>query len=125
SEIQRGKQLADAGDCTGCHSGPKGLYAGGHPLATPFGTLLGPNLTPDRQSGIGAWTDSEFIDALQKGIGHGGAHLYPGMPYTYYTKMTRADAMAIRAYLNTVPPINNPVHSNQLPFPFNIRTSAA
>lgn len=122
-EIQRGKELTDAGDCIACHSDPQGrLFAGGFRLETPFGTLLGPNLTPDRETGIGTWTDDEFIDALQKGIGHGGAHLYPGMPYVYYTKVSREDALAIRAYLNSLPPVHNQVRSSRLPFPFDIRT---
>ena len=66
--------------------------------------LIAPNITPDPQTGIGAWTDDEFVNALTKGTGRNGKHLYPAMPYTYYTKVTRDDALAIRAYLNTVPP---------------------
>jgi mono/diheme cytochrome c family protein len=90
-------------------------------LQTPFGELLGPNLTPDVATGIGAWTDDEFINALLNGIGRGGEHLYPGMPYTYYTKMSREDALAIRAYLATIAPVHNRVQPNQLPFPFDVR----
>ena len=62
--------------------------------------LLAPNITPDPQTGIGAWTDQEFVNALTKGTGRHGTRLYPAMPYTYYTKLTRDDALAIRAYLN-------------------------
>ena len=121
--IQRGKYLADIGDCVACHSLPGSglMLAGGRPLETPFGTLLGPNITPDRETGIGAWTDDEFINSLTKGTGRNGAHLYPAMPYTYMTKITREDALAIRAYLNTIPPVHNPVQPNQLPFPFDVR----
>lgn len=123
-QISRGRYLAAAGDCTACHTMPGGKpYAGGRPLETPFGTLLAPNLTPDRDTGIGNWTDDEFVNALQIGRGRGGSHLYPAMPYTYYTKVTRDDALAIRAYLATLEPVHNPVRSNQLPFPFNIRLS--
>ena len=75
------------------------------PIETPFGKLAAPNITPDPTTGIGAWTDEEFVDALTKGTGRDGAHLYPAMPYTYYTKLTRDDALAIRAYLNTVPAV--------------------
>ena len=78
---------------------------------------------PDPQTGIGAWTDDEFVNALKNGTGRDGNRLYPAMPYTYYTKLTRDDALAIRAYLNTVAPVYNPVQPNQLPFPFDIRTS--
>jgi mono/diheme cytochrome c family protein len=120
--LQRGRYLADAADCMPCHTIPGGTpWAGGRPIETPFGTLVSANITPDRDTGIGAWTDDEFVDALQKGIGRGGEHLYPAMPYTYYTKMTRADALAIRAYLNTLDPVRNKVLANQLPFPFDVR----
>ena len=95
----------------------------GVPIETPFGDILAPNITPDRQTGIGAWTDDEFVNAMQKGTGRNGTHLYPAMPYTYYTKVTRDDALAIRAYLDTVPAVYNPVNPDQLPFPFNIRAS--
>ena len=124
-QIERGRYLAIVGDCAACHTlpGSDRALAGGRPIETPFGNILAPNITPDRQTGIGAWTDDEFVGALQKGTGRNGAHLYPAMPYTYYTKITRDDALAIRAYLNTVPAAYNPVNPNQLPFPFNIRAS--
>ena len=83
--------------------------------------MVAPNITPDRETGIGAWTDDEFDNARADGIGADGARLYPAMPYPYYTKMTREDVIAIRAYLDTMQPVHNEVQSNQLPFPFNIR----
>jgi mono/diheme cytochrome c family protein len=121
--IEHGRYMATAADCTACHTATGGgkPFAGGGALATPFGVLLAPNITPDVQTGIGGWTDDEFVDAVQNGIGHHGIHLYPAMPYTYYTKMTRADVIAIRAYLDTVQPVHNLVIANQLPFPFNQR----
>jgi len=124
-QIERGHYLTLAGDCAACHTLPgSGLdFAGGRPIETPFGVILAPNITPDRATGIGAWTNDEFVDALTKGVGRNGIHLYPAMPYTYYTKLTRDDALAIRAYLNTVPAVHNPVKANQLPFPFDIRAS--
>jgi mono/diheme cytochrome c family protein len=123
-EIARGRYLAIVGDCAGCHNAPGGaLYAGGLPIETPFGTLVSPNITPDRETGIGAWTDDEFVNAMQDGTRRGGEHLYPAMPYTYYTKATRKDVLAIRAYLETVDPVHNEVKVNQLPFPFNLRAS--
>jgi mono/diheme cytochrome c family protein len=123
--IARGRYLATAGDCISCHTAPGGKpYAGGHELETPFGTLIGPNLTPDRETGIGTWSDDQFVAALQEGTGPHG-HLYPAMPYPYYTRITRDDALAIRAYLATLEPVHNPVVANQLPFPFNIRASMA
>ena len=120
--IEHGRYMAMAADCTACHTAPGGKpFAGGGALETPFGTLLAPNITPDIGTGIGGWTDDQFVEAVRTGIGHGGIHLYPAMPYTYYTKLTREDVIAIRAYLDTVEPVRNLVQANQLPFPFNQR----
>jgi mono/diheme cytochrome c family protein len=122
---ERGRYLAIVGNCTACHTaeGSGKEFAGGRPLDTPFGQLVPTNITPDRETGIGAWTDDEFVNALTKGTGRGGRLLYPAMPYPYFTKMTRDDALAIRAYLNTVPAVRNSVNPNRLMPPFNIRES--
>lgn len=123
--IQRGRYLATVGDCTACHTAPGGkLMAGGRAIETPFGNLVAPNITPDRETGIGAWSDEDFYRSMHDGISQ-GAHLYPAMPYVYYTRARREDVMAIRAWLSTLPPVVNKVHSNELPFPFNIRASMA
>jgi mono/diheme cytochrome c family protein len=120
--IEHGRYMAIAGDCAACHTAKGGEpFAGGGALDTPFGTLLSPNITPELATGIGGWTDDQFVDAVRNGIGHDGIHLYPAMPYTYYTKMFRADVIAIRAFLDTLQPVRNEVHANQLPFPFNQR----
>jgi mono/diheme cytochrome c family protein len=126
-QIERGRYLAIVGDCAACHTLPGSShdYAGGRSIETPFGKLIAPNITPDLQTGIGAWTDDEFVGALKAGVGRGGMHLYPAMPYTYYTRVTREDALAIRAYLNTLPPVHNSVEADQLPFPLNIRLGMA
>jgi mono/diheme cytochrome c family protein len=122
--IERGRYLAVVADCAACHTRPGGQpYAGGVTLQTPFGTLIGPNITPDPKAGIGSWTDDEFIAALRDGRGRGGIHLYPAMPYPAYTKMTREDALAIRAYLQTIDPAPDEIEPDQLPFPFNIRAT--
>lgn len=123
--IERGRYLAIVADCAACHTTPGSgeQYGGGRPIETPFGNILAANITPDRDTGIGAWTDDEFVGALLNGTGQHGKHLYPAMPYTYFTKMSRNDALAIRAYLNTVPPVRHEVVSNQLPFPLDIRAS--
>ncbi len=125
AQRERGRYLAIVGNCTACHTveGSGKEFAGGRPLETPFGQLVPTNITPDPETGIGAWTDDEFVNALTKGTGRGGKLIYPAMPYPYYTKMTRDDALAIRAYLNTVPAVRNPVNANQLMPPFNIRES--
>ena len=122
NEIERGRYLVRLGDCTACHTASGGQpFAGGRPIETPFGAILASNITPDRDAGIGRMSDQQFVDALQKGRGRNGRHLYPAMPYTYLTRVTRDDALAMRAYLATVKPVSAPVHENQLPFPFNVR----
>jgi mono/diheme cytochrome c family protein len=123
SNVERGKYLVAAADCSACHTYP-GVgqrFAGGRPIETPFGTVVAANITPDRETGIGSWTDEEFIAAVKSGTRKGGAHLYPAMPYLYFAKMSDDDVRAMRAYLATVPAVSNRVATNQLPFPFNIR----
>ncbi len=126
-QIERGRYLAIAGDCASCHTAPGSAqpYAGGRPIETPFGVVVGANITPDADTGIGAWSDETFVRALREGKGHDGQLLYPAMPYPYYTKLTESDALAIRAYLNTVKPVRNAVISNKLPFPFDVREGMA
>ena len=120
--IERGRYLAVLGDCAACHTAPGGQpFAGGLALETPFGKIITANITPDRETGIGSWTTEEFLSALHEGRGHNGKRLYPAMPYPAYTKLSDDDVLAIRTYLETVEPVHNPVNSNQLPFPFNIR----
>jgi mono/diheme cytochrome c family protein len=125
AQVEHGRYLAIVGDCAACHTLPGSGrdFAGGRPIETPFGKIIAPNITPDPETGIGAWTDDEFVNALRQGTGRAGVHLYPAMPYTYYTKLSHEDALAIRAYLNTIPAVQNPVIADQLPFPLNIRSS--
>jgi mono/diheme cytochrome c family protein len=126
-KIERGRQLAIAGDCAGCHDGPGGAepFAGGMAIETPFGTVTASNLTPDKDTGIGAWTDDEFVRAVTQGIRRDGAHLYPAMPYPYYTKVSRDDLLAIRAYLSTVPAVQRKAEGDDLPFPLDVRKGMA
>lgn len=123
--IARGRYLADAADCGSCHTmpGSKHPFAGGRPIETPFGVLIAPNITPDRDTGIGAWSDEEFDVAVRQGIRRDGKRLYPAMPYPYFTRMSEQDVKDIRTYLSTVEPVHNPVVANKLPFPLNIRTA--
>ncbi len=125
AQIERGRYLADLGDCFACHTAQGGKpFAGGRPIETPFGTIVSPNITPDMATGIGAWSPEKFHRAMHDGIS-GDEHLYPAMPYPYYTRASRDDVLAIRAWLNTIAPVSNRVHSNQLPFPFDIRGGMA
>jgi mono/diheme cytochrome c family protein len=124
-KIERGRYLAVLGDCAGCHTAPGGApYAGGVSLETPFGALIGPNITPDAATGIGAWSEEDFRRAMQEGIRKGGARLYPAMPYPAYTKVTRDDVSALWAYLRTLEPVRNEIEPNRLRFPFNVRRPA-
>ncbi|MCB8879796.1 c-type cytochrome [Acidisoma cellulosilytica] len=121
-QIKRGHYLALAGDCVACHTAPGGApYAGGLQLNTGFGIVAASNITPDRDTGIGGWTTKQFILAMHRGIGDHGKRLYPAMPYTAYAKVSDADLTDIKAYLDTLPPVNHAVIANQMPFPFNIR----
>ena len=97
--IKRGEYLAHAADCVACHTAQGGqAYAGGFAFNLPgMGTIYSTNITPDKDTGIGNYTDQQFLDALHKGIRADGAMLYPAMSYTSYTYMTDADALAIKA----------------------------
>jgi mono/diheme cytochrome c family protein len=122
-KLEVGRYLVTAGDCAACHTRPDGgaPFAGGRPIETPFGNVVSANITPDKQTGIGAWTDDDFDKAVRQGIRRDGSRLYPAMPYTSYTKMTRDDVNAMHAYLSTIAPVHNEVESDALPFPFSIR----
>lgn len=120
--VKRGEYLIHAADCQACHTAPGGApFAGGFAFNMPFGTIYSTNITPDKQTGIGNYTDAQFLAAVHKGIRADGAKLYPAMPYAPYSLMTDADALAIKAYLFTLAPVNAPPKQNQLSWPFNQR----
>jgi mono/diheme cytochrome c family protein len=127
ARIERGRYLAVVADCGACHDSPGGKtpFGGGRPLETPFGIVAAPNITPDRETGIGAWTDDQFDQAVRAGRLPDGSRMYPAMPYPYYTRMTKEDVLAIRGYLRTINPVRNSVTANQLPYPFRIRSVMA
>jgi mono/diheme cytochrome c family protein len=122
----RGRELTTAGDCVACHTAPGGTpFAGGLALATPFGVIMTPNITPDDATGIGRWSKAEFSRAIHEGRGRNGTYLYPAFPYPYFNKVSREDTDAIYDYLRTLAPVGNVVNRKTLPFPFNIRTLMA
>lgn len=122
SRVVRGEYLARAADCTACHTAKGGTpYAGGLAFVLPFGRIYSPNITPDKDTGIGSWNDAAFLNAIHKGRDDQGEPLYPAMPYASYTSMTDADALAIKAYLFSLTPVHNEVPDDQLSFPFNQR----
>jgi mono/diheme cytochrome c family protein len=120
-DVKRGEYLTRMADCAACHMGAGGAFSGGRAFKTPFGTIYASNITPDPKAGVGGYTDDEWVSALREGVGRGGKHLYPAMPYTSYTQMTRDDALAIKAYIMTLPASSEAPLANDLRFPFNIR----
>lgn len=119
---QRGEYLTRAADCIACHTTEGSQpFVGGRPFVLPFGTMYSTNITPDKKTGIGDYTDAEFLRALRQGIGRDGKRLYPAMPFASYTYMTDADALAIKAYLLTLQPVESAPPPNTLSFPFNQR----
>ncbi len=119
--IKKGEYLAKMGDCIACHSNVDagtGTFAGGLPLATPFGTFYSPNITPDKETGIGNWTEKDFIRALKEGRNPDGGNYFPVFPYIYYSKITDEDAKALYAYFQHIPPVKQ--ENKSLPFPFNM-----
>jgi mono/diheme cytochrome c family protein len=120
--VTRGKALAIAADCASCHTAdPAKPFAGGKRIDTPFGAIYSPNLTPDRDTGIGAWSDDDFYRALRYGVAPDGSRYYPAFPYPNFTKLIRDDILAIRAYLATLAPVRNTAPPRQLRWPLNYR----
>jgi mono/diheme cytochrome c family protein len=120
--IARGKALANAADCGSCHTAdPAKPFAGGKRIDTPFGAIYSPNLTPDRDTGLGAWSDEEFYRALHDGVAPDGSRYYPAFPYPNFTKISRDDVLAIRAYFATLTPFRNKPPPPQLRWPLNYR----
>lgn len=121
-QLQRGEYLARAGDCMACHSARGGQpLAGGRVMSTPFGALVTPNITPDRETGIGEWSADDFWRAMHNGRGRKGEFLYPAFPYPNYTRVTRADSDAIYAWLSSLPPVRQQNAPHQLRFPYDQR----
>jgi len=120
--IAHGKALVIAGDCTSCHTDdPAKPFAGGKRIDTPFGAIYSPNITPDRATGIGGWSEQDFYGALRFGVAPNGSRYYPAFPYPNFTRLTRNDILAIRAYLATVSPVANKAPPPALSFPLNFR----
>lgn len=121
ASVERGRYVAITGDCQACHhSSDNTSLSGGYGIETPFGTIFASNITPDKETGIGNWSEEQFANAVRNGKGPNGP-LYPAMPYTSYVKMSDQDIHDLWNYIKTLKPVHNRVVENQLPFPFNIR----
>jgi mono/diheme cytochrome c family protein len=124
AQVRRGQYLVAAGDCMSCH-----LRSGGEPLAgglglkTPFGVIYAPNISSDKETGIGSWTADQFYRAMHDGIDDEGKNLYPAFPYPWFRLVSREDDDAILAFLKTTPPVTYTPPKNDLPFPLNFRSS--
>jgi mono/diheme cytochrome c family protein len=122
TRIERGRYLVTAADCAACHTAPGGKpFAGSRAIATPFGTIYSPNITPDRETGIGKLDEDAFYRALHAGRAHDGTHLYPAFPYPYFTKITRDDAAAMYAHLRTLEPVKSERRTPELDWPLGWR----
>ncbi len=120
--LVRGQYLADAADCLACHTAEGGeAFAGGRAFVTEFGTIYSPNISPDPDTGIGSWTDEDFVAAVHEGVAPGGERYYPAFPYAAYTYLTTDDVLAIKAYLFSQPAVSNVAPENTLRFPYDQR----
>ncbi|TPK78136.1 c-type cytochrome [Mesorhizobium sp. B2-4-17] len=118
----RGAYVAHMADCAACHTAKGGVpFAGGRPFVLPFGTIYTPNLTPDPETGIGKWTDTDFLNAVHRGVAPDGSRYYPAFPYPSYTLLTDDDALAIKAYLFSLKPVKQANKPNTFAFPYNQR----
>jgi mono/diheme cytochrome c family protein len=121
-QVTRGATLAKIGDCSVCHTADGGhSFAGGRPLATPFGTLYSNNITPDTKTGIGNWSLAAFMRAMRDGVARDGAHLYPALPYEHFTHVTDDDLAALYAFFMTRRPVAATPPANRLIFPLGFR----
>jgi len=119
--IKKGEYLAKMGDCIACHTHMEGktpAYAGGLPFDTPFGVFYSPNITPDKETGIGNWTEADFFKAMRDGRDPHGRNYFPVFPFIYFAKISDEDMKALYAYFMSIPAVN--LKNKPLPFPFSL-----
>lgn len=116
--VAKGAWLAAIGNCSTCHTASSGrTFAGGRPLSTPFGTIYATNITPDPETGIGRWSPSDFLRAMQQGVDREGRDLYPAFPYDHFTHVADEDISAIYAFLMTRDPVRAQTPANRILVP--------
>ena len=124
--VAKGAELAAIGNCVTCHTSRDGrAFAGGLPLTTPFGTIYSTNITPDLDTGIGRWTETDFLRAMREGVDRAGQHLYPAFPYDHFTRVRDEDVAAIYAFIMTREAVRAEVPANRLKFPAGLRPAIA
>ena len=122
ADAGRGAYLFAMAGCAGCHTRQGGTpLAGGREIPSPFGVFVSPNITPDAATGIGGWTEADFIRAMTLGLAPDGQHYYPAFPYVSYTRMTLADLRDLWAYLKSIPPATGRTAGHRLAFPYSVR----
>ena len=125
-DLKNGETMFVAGNCSGCHMSPgqgdRSRLGGGRRLSTSFGVFVAPNISSDPRFGIGTWSEAEFLNAMKRGTGRRGEHLYPAFPYSAYSRMRTADVRDLYRYMKTLPPVARPTAAHELRFPFQIRT---
>lgn len=126
ADVSNGEYLFHAGGCGSCHSSTKirsepAMLGGGLEMDTPFGVFVVPNISSHSSSGIGRWTNLQFVNAMAMGVSPGGRHYYPAFPYASYSRMSYGDLMDLKAYLDVLPAVENEPAHHRLKFPWNIR----
>jgi mono/diheme cytochrome c family protein len=127
ANLDNGKTMFNVGGCASCHAIPdhkpedRNKLGGGMAFHTPFGTFKAPNISADPKTGMGAWSEIQFVNAMQRGVGRNGEHLYPAFPYTSYQRMRLDDVRDLYAYMKTLPAVEKPSEPHQIGFPFNVR----
>lgn len=120
--VQQGARLAAVGFCASCHTVTGGKpFAGGYAMKTGFGTIYSTNISPDRETGIGSWSEEAFLRAMREGVARDGSHLFPAFPYDHFTRLSDADIQALYAFVMSQPPVHAENHPNEMPFPLGVR----
>ena len=126
-DLANGEAMFHAGGCASCHGSVDGgkpdgrRLGGGLEMPSPAGVFRVPNISPHMEDGIGTWSELDFLNAMLKGLAPDGSHYYPAFPYTSYARMKMADLLDLKAFLDTLPPVDAPSADHDLVFPYGFR----